>query len=115
MRWFGWLVALCLMAAGLARPHAPLTLDRHDATVEDAAELVTLVPRRPTVFAPDKQADRRLDLHAGPAIKVTPDVARRVLATAAAIPSRIFTTNFRASSSRGPPGGSSPSSNPVRS
>ncbi len=115
MRWFVWLVALCLMAAGVARPHAPRTLDRHDATVDDASVLATLVPRRPSVFVPDKRTDRRLDLHAGPAIKITQDLARAVLATSATLPSRILATASITHHSRGPPDGRSPMPHPLRS
>jgi len=115
MRWFVWLVALCLMAAGVARPPAPRTVDRHDATIEDTSAVATLMPRRPTVFAPEKRSDRRIDLHAAPAIRMAPDVARTVLATPAVPPTRIPATTWFARSARGPPAGQSTISNPLHS
>jgi len=113
MRWFVWLVALCLMAAGVARPPAPRTLDRPDATVEDASALATLVPRRPTVFAPDKRSDRRIDLHAAPAIRAAPDVTHTVLATSVVPPTRVPARTWFARAARGPPAGRSTISNPL--
>jgi len=111
MRWFAWLVAFCLVAAGVARPHAPLTLDRHDATVEDASELASLVPRRLTRFTPDKRADRRLDLQATPAVIVARPFAPTIVATADRHAACMAAPRCVARSSRGPPAASSTASN----
>lgn len=113
MRWFAWLVAFCLVAAGVARPHAPLTLDRHDATVEDASDLASLVPRRPTPFTPDKRANRRLDLQETPAVIVARTFAPTVVSTAAQYAACTAAPRCVARSSRGPPAASSAASNPT--
>jgi hypothetical protein len=103
MRWFAWLVALCLVAAGAVRsPPAP-TLDQHEVTVDDASDLASLVPRRPTPFTLDKRADRRLELAAPPVVLIAHSVSRTRLASAVRHPAQVAAPGRRAQSSRGPP------------
>jgi len=102
MRWFAWLVALCLLAAGGARPDALRLLDRHDATVDDASDLATLIPRRPSTVSPDKRTDRRLDLDSPPPPAPGP-VAHRSLADSVERHATTSTIHAFAHSSRGPP------------
>lgn len=103
MRWFAWLVALCLLAAGGARPHPTHTLDRHEATVEDASDLATLIPRRPSAFTPDKRADRGTDLAAVPVIATPPAITRALVASSVDRSTCAERPRSRAHSSRGPP------------
>lgn len=112
MRWFAFFVAFCLVAAGVARPPAPLTLDRHEATVEDATDLASLVPRRPTKFTTDKRTDRRLDLQTVPVILVARPFARSLAPTSTEHATPGATSRRFAQSSRGPPPASAAASNP---
>jgi hypothetical protein len=112
MRWFAWVVALCLMAAGVARPHAPLTLDRHDATVEDAADLATLAPRRPSSLSTDKREDRRFDLQVTPAVVVARPFALTIIATAPPHATWTAAPRWFARFARGPPVARAIASNP---
>ncbi len=103
MRWFAWLVALCLLAAGAVRPPPAATRDQHEATVEDASDLASLVPRRPTPFTTDKRADRRLEIAAAPVVLIAHSVALTRIATAVRHTQQVAAPGRRAQCSRGPP------------
>ncbi|MBA3454404.1 MAG: hypothetical protein H0T42_15025 [Deltaproteobacteria bacterium] len=115
MRWFAFVVAFCLVAAGVTRTPAPPTLDRHESTLEDATNLASLVPRRTTTYTTDKRTDRRLDLQTVAAVRLARPFARSFSATSFAHSTPAAPPRCCAQSARGPPATSAASSNPYTS
>lgn len=104
MRWTAWLIALCLLAAGVVRPGSLRLTDGHDARIEDGSEIAeSLAPRRSSQVTTDKRADRRIDIFTLPLGPSAPSPSRTVVIAGADRPVRTTERSTHARSSRGPP------------
>jgi hypothetical protein len=104
VRWTAWLVALCVLAAGVVRPVTLRVTDRHDSTIEDGSDVAaSLAPRRSSQISTDKRSDRQLEgftLAPAPA-PLSP--VRAVVVAAVQPRARTVARRAFARSSRGPP------------